>query len=44
MKCIDTTYFIDLIRINKGCEAVVTRNEEHFRWIEEITGLRVVAY
>ncbi|MGB7531421.1 MAG: type II toxin-antitoxin system VapC family toxin [Halobacteriota archaeon] len=32
------------IAINKGCEAVVTRNEEHFRWIEEISGLRVVVY
>jgi predicted nucleic acid-binding protein len=88
MKCIDTTYFVDLIRrpsairaitkeldeegvhattvfngtlahkgkyvgadaiiaaiaINKGCEAVVTRNEEHFRWLEEISGLRVEIY
>ncbi len=84
MKCIDTTYFVDLIRrpsairavtqkldkegvhattvfnvyealfgadaiiaaiaINNGCEAVVTRNEAHFRWIEELSGLSVETY
>ena len=32
------------IAINNGCEAVVTRNEKHFRWIEEVTGLRVETY
>ncbi len=35
---------IAAIALNKGCEAVVTRNEEHFRWIEEITGLSVEIY
>lgn len=35
---------IAAIAINKGCEAVVTRNEEHFRWIEEISGLSVELY
>lgn len=32
------------IAINKGCEAVVTRNEEHFRWLEEISELTVEIY
>ncbi|MEE8401492.1 MAG: PIN domain-containing protein [Candidatus Hydrothermarchaeaceae archaeon] len=32
------------IAINNGCEAVVTRNEKHFRWIEEVAGLKVEAY
>jgi predicted nucleic acid-binding protein len=35
---------IAAIALNKGCEAVVTRNEEHFRWIEEISGLNVEEY
>ena len=35
---------IAAIAINKGCEAVVTRNEEHFRWIEGISGLSVELY
>lgn len=32
------------IAINNGCESVVTRNEKHFKWIEEETGLKVEAY
>jgi predicted nucleic acid-binding protein len=32
------------IAINNRCEAVVTRNEKHFRWIGELTGLRVESY
>ncbi|MBL7118053.1 MAG: type II toxin-antitoxin system VapC family toxin [Candidatus Syntrophoarchaeum sp.] len=35
---------IAAIAINKGCDAVVTRNEEHFRWIEEISGLKAEIY
>jgi predicted nucleic acid-binding protein len=35
---------IAAIAINNGCEAVVTRNEEHFRWIGEISGLSVEIY
>ncbi|NQE46376.1 tRNA(fMet)-specific endonuclease VapC [ANME-1 cluster archaeon GoMg2] len=35
---------IAAIALNKGCEAVVTRNEEHFRWIKELTGLSVEIY
>ena len=32
------------IAINNRCEAVITRNEKHFKWIEELTGLRVEGY
>jgi len=35
---------IAAIAINKGCDAVVTRNEDHFRWIEEISGLKAEIY
>ena len=35
---------IAAIAINNGCEAVVTRNPRHFKWIEELTGLRVESY
>jgi predicted nucleic acid-binding protein len=27
------------IAIKNGCEEVVTRNDVHFRWIEEVSGL-----
>ncbi len=43
-KHIGADAIIAAIAINKGCEAVVTRNEEHFRWIEEISRLRVELY
>ncbi|MDI6640321.1 MAG: type II toxin-antitoxin system VapC family toxin [Methanocellales archaeon] len=32
------------IAINNGCEAVVTRNKQHFEWIRDLTGLEVEAY
>ncbi|MBS7251570.1 MAG: type II toxin-antitoxin system VapC family toxin [Candidatus Freyarchaeota archaeon] len=32
------------IAINNGCKAIVTKNEKHFTWIMEITGLRVETY
>ncbi len=32
------------IAINNGCKAIVTKNESHFKWIEEITGLKVETY
>ncbi len=32
------------IAINNGCEAIVTRNEKHFRWISEITDLKIEVY
>ncbi len=32
------------IAINNGCDSVVTRNERHFKWIEEETGLKVEVY
>lgn len=35
---------IAAIAINNGCESIVTRNKEHFKWIEEITGLKVELY
>ena len=35
---------IATIAINNGCKAVVTKNERHFKWIEEITGLNVETY
>ncbi|KAF5430132.1 putative nucleic acid-binding protein, contains PIN domain [Candidatus Methanophagaceae archaeon] len=35
---------IAAIAINNGCEAVVTRNDAHFRWIEELSGLSVETY
>ncbi len=30
--------------LNKGCESLVTRNEKHFKWISNLTGLRVDVY
>jgi len=35
---------IAAIAINNGCEAIVTRNEKHFKLIEQITGLKVEGY
>lgn len=35
---------IAAIAINNGCEAIVTRNEKHFKFIEQITGLKVKGY
>jgi len=35
---------IAVIAINNGCEAIVTRNEKHFKLIEQITGLKVEIY
>ena len=35
---------IAAIAIKKGCDAVVTRNEVHFRRIEEISGLKAEIY
>jgi len=35
---------IAAIAINNGCEAIVTRNARHFKWIGEITGLKVEIY
>ncbi|MDI6889249.1 MAG: PIN domain-containing protein [Methanocellales archaeon] len=32
------------IAINNGCEAVVTRNKQHFEWIRYLTGLEVETY
>ncbi|MBU2617838.1 MAG: hypothetical protein KKI07_04095, partial [Euryarchaeota archaeon] len=32
------------IAINNGCEAVVTRNKQHFEWIRDLTGLEVETY
>ncbi|MGQ9721551.1 MAG: type II toxin-antitoxin system VapC family toxin [Candidatus Jordarchaeum sp.] len=32
------------IAINNGCRAIVTKNEKHFIWIMEITGLKVETY
>jgi|Deesub1362A_J573_1020465.scaffolds.fasta_scaffold00899_2 predicted nucleic acid-binding protein len=32
------------IAVNNGCKAIVTRNEKHFKWIGEITGLKVETY
>lgn len=30
--------------LNNGCESLVTRNEKHFKWISDLTGLRVDVY
>ena len=35
---------IAAIAINHGCNAIVTKNDIHFKWIEEITGLKVETY
>jgi predicted nucleic acid-binding protein len=43
-KYVGADAIIAAIAINKGCDAVVTRNEEHFRWIEEISGLKAETY
>lgn len=32
------------IAINHGCDGIVTRNVDHFRAIERLTGLEVVTY
>jgi predicted nucleic acid-binding protein len=43
-KYIGADAIVAAIAINNGCKAIVTRNEKHFRWIEEITGLKVETY
>nr|MDO8082645.1 type II toxin-antitoxin system VapC family toxin [Candidatus Freyarchaeota archaeon] len=35
---------IAAIAINNGCKAIVTKNDKHFKWIEETTGLKVETY
>ncbi|RLI77377.1 hypothetical protein DRP05_10315 [Archaeoglobales archaeon] len=35
---------IAAIAINNGCEAIVTRNARHFKWIEKVTNLKVELY
>lgn len=32
------------IALNNGCNTIVTRNEEHFRWIGDLTSLKIMVY
>jgi predicted nucleic acid-binding protein len=43
-KDVGSDAIIAAIAINNGCEAIVTRNEKHFKLIEQITGLKVETY
>jgi len=43
-KSVGADAVVAAIAINNGCKVVVTRNKKHFKWIEEITGLKVEAY
>lgn len=43
-KTIGIDVIIAAIALNNGCEAIITRNEEHFKWIKEITDLKIEIY
>ena len=43
-KIIGIDAIIAAISINNGCEAIVTRNKEHFDWINNIKNLKVEPY
>lgn len=43
-KHIGADAIIAAIAVNNGCKAIVTTNEKHFKWTEEIIELKVETY